>query len=37
MDSIKETLSSTIQKMPGEIFVGLIYYNENVMMANFEG
>lgn len=37
MHSIKETLITSIKKMPQEIFVGLIYYNENVMMANFEG
>lgn len=35
LNSIKEALIKSIRKMPTEIFVGLIYYNENVMMANF--
>lgn len=36
MESIRNTLIKTIEKLPEDIFVGLITFNKNVMIANFE-
>lgn len=37
LNSVKETLITTIKKLPKDIFVGLMIFNENVLICNFEG
>ncbi len=37
MESVKKTLINTINQLPTEIFVGLMIFNQNVMLASFEG
>ena len=36
IESVKETLINSIEKLPDNIFVGLMMFNYNVMLANFE-
>jgi hypothetical protein len=37
MIGVKETLMKTIEKLPKNIFVGLIIFNKNVHIADFSG
>lgn len=37
LESVKETLIKTIKNLPQNIFVGLLIFNKNVHVADFEG
>ena len=37
IEALKEILIETVKKLPQDIYVGLMLFNQNLLLANFEG